>query len=71
MPPIAISPRIEERVARLTASTLWVTRTAPSGSPRASTGRAVARISSSSVCEWRCSWNVSPRSAAAISGRVE
>ena len=38
---------------------------------RRRTGTAVARISCPSVALERCSWNGSPPSAAAISGRLE
>ena len=59
------------RVARETASTLWVTRTAPTRVPRSTTGTAVARISWSSVSLRRRSWTGLPRcSACAISGPV-
>ena len=61
---------VERRVARPTASTLWVIRTAPWGAAGArATGTAVARISSSSVSERRWAWKRRPRRAAAISGR--
>ena len=58
------------RVARRTAATLWVTRTAPSTRPALRTGTAVARISALSVSDCRVSCTVRRRNAAAISGRL-
>ena len=68
---MAIRPTVARHVARPTASTLCVTRTAPTGSalPASSTGTAVARIVSSSVSLRRSCWSVSPPSAVTISGR--
>ena len=71
--PIAISPSVARRVARLTASTLWVTRTAPDRRRRCrrrGSGTAVARI----VCVERLAAALllargRRSSAAAISGR--
>ena len=60
------------QVARSTASTLCVTRTAPivAPVPGSRTGTAVARIVASSVSLWRSLLERSrPSSAAAISGR--
>ena len=69
--PIAISPSVARWVARSTASTLCVTRTAPivAPVPVSRMGTAVATIVSSSVSLRRSSWNESPPSAASISGR--
>ncbi len=68
--PIAARPRIARRVARATASTLCVIRTAPTVRPASAIGTAVARISWPSVSLWRRSWKRSPPSAVAISGRA-
>ena len=53
-----------------TASTLWVTRTAPTVRPPRTTGTAVNSTSSPSVSLWRVPWSALPRSARATSGRL-
>ena len=50
-----------------TASTLWVTRTAPTVRPPRTTGTAVKSTSSPSVSLWRVPWSARPRSALATS----
>ncbi len=61
--------RIEVFTARLTASTLWVIRTAPIGRPRSRIGVEVARISSPRVSLSRVICSPCPESAASTSGR--
>ncbi len=68
--PTAISASTSLRTSFCTASTLWVTRTAPTVRPARSTGTAVNRTSSPSVSLWRVPWPARPRSAAATSGRL-
>ena len=65
----AATSRIEVRTARLTASMLWVIRTAPCALPCSRTGTAVARISVPRVSLLRVICALWPRSARLTSGR--
>ena len=68
--PTPISAMMSLRTSRSTASTPWVTRTAPSGRPFSMIGAAVKRRSSSSSLLWRSPCEARPSSARAISGRL-
>ena len=67
--PTPISAATSPRMARFTASTLWVMRTAPVTRPPREIGTAVKRRSVSSSSLWRSPWTARPFSAARISGR--
>ncbi|UUY05762.1 hypothetical protein LRS13_09650 [Svornostia abyssi] len=69
--PTPARPVHARRTARSTASMLCVIRTAPIGAPASMTGTAVASSVWSSVTDRRSRWSACPRSARAISGRLE
>ena len=68
--PTPASASTSFRCSLCTASTLWVTRTAPAARPFSATGTAVKRRSSSSRSLWRSPCVGRPRSALRISGRL-
>ncbi len=68
--PTPTSASTSFRCSVFTASTLWVTRTAPAARPFTATGMAVKRRSSSSRSLWRSPWVGRPWSALRISGRL-
>jgi hypothetical protein len=68
--PTPMSAITSSRCSSLTASTLSVTRTAPTVLPFEATGSAVNRMSWSSRSLWRSPWVSCPLSAVRISGRL-